>query len=322
MSKIPVFVIGILLVASLLPSVSAHTGMDVSRFFYTSVNFVPSNTPSVGDTSVIIISILNATTGEPISSLDTVHERIMHVFLVGEDLETLFHIHPEDYVNGTYYQEFGVYQLAQAFEESGRYLLVADYTHMGQNVVMSFPFDVAGQNKMTRSPLSFERDGMFDGYNVSLQIPERIEAGNQIDMVYHIERDGEEIKDLQLYLGSEMHVLVVKDDLSKSGHTHVYIPAHALHFGSMTQRYYGPNIPIRYVFDRPGNYVIFGQFQHDGNVVTARFAVTVGENPFTIALSIVVSVVMGLFFFYMFKDELRFRKTQKSRRSRKSKRRR
>ena len=47
--------------------------------------------------------------------------------------------------------------------------------------------------------------------------------------------------------------------------------------GSRPQRYTGPEVPLQYTFISTGIHAVFVQFQHQGEVVTARFLLDVEE---------------------------------------------
>jgi hypothetical protein len=288
-----------------LPVASAHIVSDEGDFYYlTLLHFPPNDAPAAGENTSIQISIFNASTGEPQTGLDVVHERKMHVFVVGKDLKTFAHIHPEDSPDGFDMIDRGTYSLDYVFPSAGVYLIAVDYTINGRTIVKNFLFDVTGENKLDKPNLELSREGTFDGYHVTLNAPEKILVGQEVEFGYHIERGGVEVKDLQHLLGSEMHVVDVRSDMTDAGHTHAYIPGHTLHIGSMPQRYYGPDIPVRHTFGMSGKYVLFGQFMHDDKIVTTRFVVNVEDSPEYHAIVILIYVGIAAFAFYVFRYEI------------------
>jgi hypothetical protein len=265
--------------------VTAHfTTDDFDPNFYTTLHFTPQDPPIAGEQTDMYLSIYNATSGEPITNLDVVHERIVHVFVVSQDMEVFAHIHPEDRVNGTELASQGIYIINYTFPKDGYYAVITDFTYGGINVIKKFQLyvikDAASSqvNDTKKASVDLDRTKIFGEYEVTLNAPEKIEAGSESELDFHIEKNGEPVRDLQDYLGSEIHVLVIRDDLKFVGHTHTYRPGHNLHLMKMSQVYYGPDLPVRYTFQYPGTYTIFAQFMHNGKVVTTRFFVKVDDN--------------------------------------------
>jgi hypothetical protein len=263
-----------------------------------------------GRLNKISISLLDEN-NDPIRELDTVHERKLHVFVIHEDLQTFAHIHPEDFPQGFEYGMYGTYNLLYEFPKDGRYLIGVDYTTNGQTYLESFyPIVVgSGTGAFNAAPLSrvYEKDG----YRIELKLPKMIQVGNGTEASLFIQKDGNNVTDIQMLLGSEAHVAIVKEDFSVFDHTHAYRPGHYIHIGNMTQRYSGPSIPLRLDFPSAGQYALFAQIQHENKTITANFLVDVDENEFTesqkmgkiwlIVLSIIGGVLIGilLYVFYV-----------------------
>src|SRR5581483_2326046 len=47
-----------------------------------------------GDTVTLTFRVLNPTTGQTVRDFEIVHEKLMHLFLVSENLEFFAHVHP------------------------------------------------------------------------------------------------------------------------------------------------------------------------------------------------------------------------------------
>lgn len=294
---------------------SAHfTSGDLDPYFYTVVHTSPYDPPIAGQFTQIFVSIFNTSSGEPVTDLDVVHKRRLHIFMVSEDFEHFAHFHPDDFQLGLNDSYKGVYSAFYAFPAAGRYLMVADYTVGGRNSLKSFPIDAYNERGspgtlMSPRDIDYSRSGTFDGYGVTLEAPSNIKARTETALDYRIERGGEGVTDLQNLLGSAMHVLVVKTDLTNASHTHAYIPSHTLHVGTMAQRYYGPVVPVRFTFPSGGDYAVFSQFMHDNRTVTTRFFVHVEESLLeTIAVNLLgysSVVVILIFVIVVFRDEIR-----------------
>jgi hypothetical protein len=303
-AKIFLFLLSSLAVCLVMPTTYAHyvSSDDVNPDYYTAFSFYPNEPPVTGEMTEIRIDLYNATSGASLTDLNVVHERKMHVFIVGQDLNEFTHTHPDDYPNGTLGEDMGTYEIFHNFTKAGKYLVASDYTVRGTNVIKKSLFEVSGPEKM--GSITKEFDDVNVGYDVTVSSNGQVEVGRESEISFNLRKDGLPIRNLQMYLGSEMHVFVVKMDLSKAGHTHAYRPGHAMHFGNMSQVYYGPNIPMRYTFQDSGRYALFVMFRHDGNVVTKRIFVDVGYNSTEYLLAYGLYGAVATFAILMFKDEI------------------
>jgi hypothetical protein len=243
---------------------------------YQAVMFTTDEPPFEHKLEKLSVQLFYAPTNMPITELDTVHERKMHIFIVGQDLQTFAHLHPEDFHGGFAGQSQGVYSIDYSFPQAGNYLVVFDYTHDGQGLLNEIPVQVLGLSYMDKPRYDYSTTKEYVPYEVSLEKPAQIEAGKEVALSYHLKENGQDIHDLQMYLGSEVHLFVVKDDFTFAGHTHSYIPGHDFHTGNMTQHYVGPTVPVKLTFPSPGTYALFGQFEHNNSIITTQFLVEVG----------------------------------------------
>src|SRR5437879_9539990 len=292
----------------------SHFIITDSSQYGTIVAFSPHEPPIEGENSLIQIFLQNTTSFQPFSNLDLVHDRIIHVFIIGGDLKTFAHIHPEDtnitefenkfnsstVYNSSYYGQLGYYFVNYTFPKAGKYEVVLDFTINGISVIKSLQITVRGNDTLSNPVLDFAREKVFSGYNVTLNvINNTAEVGKETELDYHIEKNGTPVNDLQLYLSSEIHVFLIRDDLTQPGHTHAFVPGHFLHIGNYTQKYFGPDLPVRWTFTQAGNYVIFGQFQENNTLVTTRFFLKVTDNNFPwIYLAILIFPVFALAFIF------------------------
>jgi hypothetical protein len=237
--------------------------------------------PFAGRPQTLIITLINAAAGVPVTDLDIVHEKKMHVFIVGEDLRTFRHMHPDDFPDGFSQADQGAYLLRHTFARPGNYAIVFEATTEGKNLLYLMPERVIGEpsEALVRPPDDFSRSKIFpasDGeYAVTLRAPKAIVVGQETQFDFYIQRDGKDVTDIGMLYGAEIHVLVIRDDFRLAGHTHTYVPGHSMIVGDMQQRYSGPVIPTRYTFPEPGTYAVFGQFQRQGTIVTTQFLVRV-----------------------------------------------
>ena len=94
-------------------------------------------------------------------------------------------------------------------------------------------------------------------------------------MKYHLtdEKTGEPIKDLQPYLGSWGHTLMLSEDASDYIHSH---PTETIPDGvDRTKIYGGPDVSFDAFLPRPGRYRVWSQFQRQGRLITVAFTIGV-----------------------------------------------
>ncbi|MDP3779452.1 MAG: copper resistance protein CopC [bacterium] len=232
----------------------------------------------------------------PIQDIGIYHDRLLHMIIIGEDLKTFAHIHAEDLRPITAeMRKTGIFSLRHTFPKAGRYAIVVNYIQGGKELSQELFVNVGGCPMMkknadvqseVKSDTASAKD--FDGYRVTFDAPENIVAGEMAKLTYIVEKDGKELTDLDSYLGAAMHFAIVRADLSgRIIHTHgqPYLPG-SVFFQQLAQNYvsyhshfvpdrFGPKMQARIVFPQSGSYEVFGEFKHDGKVITTVFTVNV-----------------------------------------------
>ena len=217
--------------------------------------------------------------GQPLTDLRIVHERLVHVVIIDEELETLGHVHPEDL--GSVSDEMkaqGRFVVQYTFPKPGReYIVAVDGNHRGTH---SFALHQRVRTEGEAPPANIIKDlgqsKSFGDYTVSLATtPGIIKSGEPVTFRYRFEKGGQPVRDFEQYLGAPMHVSVVSAELETFVHTHgeVHDPNTGVLVSNPTR--FGPDIDAHIVFPHPGLYRIFGQVNHDGKVWATSFMVSV-----------------------------------------------
>lgn len=265
--------IGLFALLLLVPIVVAHYTITGS-----SGQIIVPNIATPGNETVVFFRLLDPFTGEPLTVADllVVHERKIHVFLVGEDLTYFAHVHPEDFPQGARYEFDGQYHVLNTFPASGRYAVIANYVGNGLSTVLMDTVQIQGS-----PPLQLQEDlaraQNVGQYAITWDGPNEVLTGEEIEFSLFIESNGVPISSLEQYLGADMHMLIIDSNMTNASHLHPYVPGHGIHYGSMAQRYRGPRVPFRHTFASPGLYAIFSQFQHGGEVITVRHMIRVSD---------------------------------------------
>jgi hypothetical protein len=262
--------------------------------------------------------VLDAKSSQPVE-LDTVHEKLMHLFVVSKDLSWLNHVHPEYKGNGTF-------TLKVTLPRAGDYKLYADYTPKGgQQEVPQHEISVGGDKPLPSSPSLIvttpqkgwlttrvtahpeAAPGVKGGptYQVALMpMPGQLKAGQEAMLHFQVrDAKGQPVKELQPFMGARGHAFILSSDTKRSLHAHPleggmshdrkgvghkeqdnHQDNHEGHGSHGEQGNHeaqsqssGSDVVFYTTFPSPGLYKAWDQFKHQGQVITAGFAVNVTE---------------------------------------------
>ncbi len=228
------------------------------------------------------------TAGKP-TRLALVHEQLMHIIVVSEDLAYFDHIHPV--VEGDPADER--FALTYHFPRPGRYLIYFDTTPKGdreqvfREVVDAEPARVSigadvtpahltldaassklvypiacGATLQTQAPLdkTIASTHPTDAAPVIVQLasqPRTLYAGLHTELVFTLsDAQGKPLTDLAKYIGAMGHCVAISEDTADYFHSH----PEQLMTPSDTDRG-GPTIAFHAIFPKPGRYRIWGQFR-------------------------------------------------------------
>jgi hypothetical protein len=204
------------------------------------------------------LSVLHPATRLVVHKFAIVHERPLHLFLVGDGLEYFAHEHPV-------LQRDGVFMLDVRLPKPGPYMAIAEFLPEGgmpQTFQQAFttgePFSRAATPAVDAGPK------VVDGVRVTLD-SSKAAAGASNPLTFRIEdaASGAAIADLQPYLGASAHLLVVPVDLTEAIH------GHPSEDGS------GPALSFAPLLPRAGRYKIWLQVQRNGTVSTVPFVIEI-----------------------------------------------
>jgi hypothetical protein len=192
--------------------------------------------------------------GHRVQRFEIVHEKLIHLFVVSEDLEFFAHVHPV-------YREDGSFALTIRLPKPGMYRLLADYYPAGSvpqltvaTVYVKGPSLGAHLNPSLNPQIAAN-------LTASLRLePEQVMTGLQARLFYTLQ-PGE---GLERYLGAWGHMLIASEDLIDLMHLHPVLASVS-------------GIQYNIILPRPGNYKIWSQFQRLGVVNTVAFSIKVND---------------------------------------------
>jgi putative copper export protein len=221
--------------------------------------------------------------GKPIKGLAMHHERLLHAVIIGQDLNTFAHIHPEDIgpVTGEM-QSTATFPLRFTFPKAGGYIIGLDFATAEGLYSKTVDIKVSGQPRMGDPKFDFSTEKHAGPYHITLKrSPDDIKAGRETTLRYLIKKNRKSVTDLSPYLGAPMHLAVVLADLKQFIHAHGIIPGESqthmdhMHMHAEPGEKFGPEIESVVVFPVKGVYKIFSQVQHQGKVILFDFMVKV-----------------------------------------------
>lgn len=210
-------------------------------------------------------------TGAPVTKVEAVHEKLLHLLIVSKDLSWFRHEHPVVQKDGTFTLNF-------TFPQGGEYILYHDFTppNVGQQVVQ-VPLTVEGAAPATvKLTVDDKAPKTIDGYTVALDTGGPVKTGGETHLAFTISKDGKPVTTLAPYLGAMGHLVVISEDRSEFVHSHPHEEG-AEHATGAT----GPKVDFEAMFMKPGIYKGWGQFnvgtKESEKIVTAPFTFEVKQ---------------------------------------------
>jgi hypothetical protein len=197
--------------------------------------------------------VLDPRTGVPVRHFEIVHEKLIHLFIVSENLQYFAHVHPVA-------QPDGSFRLSVKLPYGGMYRLLADFYPSGSVPQLAaktlFVSGTCESVKLTPQLTPSHSENL----TASLRLdPEQPLAGFETKLFFTLDPAA----GLEPYLGAWGHMLAVSEDLIDLIHSHPFLADG------------GPSVQFNILFPRPGLYRIWTQFQRQGVVNTVVFTLPV-----------------------------------------------
>jgi hypothetical protein len=210
--------------------------------------------PKVGEKAHLQFSIHDPWKNLPVKTFQLVHEKLLHMFVINENLQVFVHDHPTLGIDGDFHYDL-------RFPDGGMYRVLADFYPEGATpqlipTTVIVPGPAPKPAVLTRDYSAKDAENMQVG--LVTEPPQPI-AGDKTQLRLTIKPgDG-----IERYLGAWGHALAASDDLIDLIHEHPFIADG------------GPNIQFNIVFPRARMYRVWVQFQRKGVVNTVHFDIPV-----------------------------------------------
>ncbi|WP_022892509.1 hypothetical protein [Agromyces subbeticus] len=202
--------------------------------------------------------------GTPVTEYTTAHDRKLHLIVARSDGSLFRHVHPSlDEATGTW-------SLPWEWAAAGTYRVFADFTTAGsaaQPLTLTRTVQVAGEfAPVVPQPSQVDQ---VDGFDVSIEGD--LVAGSPSELTITVARDGEPLTTLEPYLGAFGHLVALREgDLA---FLHVHAEGDEPEAGETA----GPEIVFAAEAPTAGRYLMYLDFQVDGQVHTAEFVLDAGH---------------------------------------------
>ncbi|MBI2690275.1 MAG: hypothetical protein HYX27_28545 [Acidobacteria bacterium] len=201
--------------------------------------------PRTTATTALRLSVTHPKTSRRVEAFEEIHEKLMHLFLISENRQYFAHEHPIP-------QPGGYFLFNSRLPLPGFYRILTDfYPAGGTPQLLTASINVQGPPQPFQKPET-------PNLKISLRTePEKPIAGLKTMLFFELDP----IDGLSPWLGAWGHLLSASADLLDLVHAH---PA---------WEPYRNHVQFNVIFPRPGEYTLWGQFQRNGVVNTARFPV-------------------------------------------------
>jgi hypothetical protein len=196
--------------------------------------------------------------GHPVTDYDIEHEKQLHLIAVRRDFSGFQHVHPVLDADGVWTVDLDL--------TPGEWRVFADFKATDADALtLGTDLSVAGDYR-PEPPAGEVRTAFVDGYTVTLEGD--LSAGADAKLTVSVSKDGRPVTDLEPYLGAYGHLVALREgDLA-------YLHVHPDGTPGDGETEPGPEVVFYAAVPSEGGYRLFLDFQHDGVVRTAAFALT------------------------------------------------
>ena len=200
-----------------------------------------------------------------VKKFQIVQEKLMHLVVIGRDLSTYQHIHPEQQPDGTFVVTF-------MLPKEGAYTLYFGYSPPDYLENLSI-VTLKTQNAPSTEQAALVVDGQTKkvrDLQISLIPTGVISRTSTVDFSYTFtDMQGKPASNIQSYLGAFGHLAIVSEDSKTYLHVHpIDVPIAISQLG-------GPVVRFSTFFQQKGKYKLFGQFKQNDETFVVEHVIEV-----------------------------------------------
>lgn len=217
---------------------------------------------------VEIVYKINDKEGNTLKDFDKMNEKIMHFIIIRKDLQYFQHIHPE------FNKATGEFSIPVVFAANGKYRMFADFmpsiSMKHEPVTVYKDVNVGNLANYKPEPLGeIVYTKRFNDYTIIITpSSESLFPNEDYQFIFEIKKGENPVIDLEDYLGALGHTVVLREEDLQFIHAHAIQKLDAQQTGK---------VAFMITFPKTGNYKLFSQFKHEGEIITSDFLVHVIE---------------------------------------------
>jgi Heavy metal binding domain len=213
--------------------------------------------PRAGETTTLRFTIRDPWEGHVVSDFEIMHEKLIHTFVVSQDLEYFAHVHPTQTSDGSFLLDVD-------FPQPGLYQVLGDFYPVGGTPQLVTHSVIVPGGELEPATLEPDYTRPVEAENITVRLvtnPAVPLAGQEAELYFTITPE----EGLEKYIGAWGHMLAVSDDMIDTIHGHPFIADGS---GEML---------FHLLFPRARTYRVWVQFQRNGVVNTVQFDIPVEE---------------------------------------------
>lgn len=221
-------------------------------------SLVKVSAPAKAGKAGTLTFVINGPTGQPQTDFTLTQTKLLHLYLVRQDLTGFQHIHP------TLDMKTGLWTVPVTIAKPGPYHMVAEFEALKadgnfDDRILGSNFQVGG-GPYTPTPYAPDfGKGSVGDYQVTMDPNAKL---NGPDMHLKITKNGTDVKDIQPYLDSFAHITGFRTGDLKAVHIH----PNEFPKKNDPNALGGPKLTLASLFAAPGKYRMFIEFQTAGQV--------------------------------------------------------
>jgi hypothetical protein len=244
-----------------------------------------------GEKVTLFFKFVQPGTGLVVRDFEIVHTKLLHLFVISQDMEYFAHIHPV-------MRDDGTWTIETILPKAGYYQLLCDFMPKGGSgqflcvplVTANLAVDLAADSARLTPDTVFSKS-VADITAALAFDPAQPASGQYVHLTFALtdSATGRPVTDLQTYLGQFSHMLLMSEDMRSYVHSHPINLVVEQEDPAETPEYIiapdadlaairgGPRVTFDALMPKAGRFRAWAQFQRHDQVRTVPFTFTVSQ---------------------------------------------